>query len=73
MNMYEALKNRQALGAEDTAVNNTGMPCPPVAYSLTGEMDTETGLSAVGLVLCEKFGMLLSTWQRHQRGFSFFK
>lgn len=73
MNMYEALKNRQALGAADTAVNKTGMPCPPAAYSLTREMDTETRLSAVGLVLCEKFGMLLSTWQRHKRGFSFFK
>lgn len=64
--MYEALKNRQALGAEDTAVKKTGMPCPPAADSLTGEMDTETGISAVGLMLCEKFGMLLSTWQRHR-------
>lgn len=71
--MYEALKNRQTLEAEDTAVNKTGMPCPPAADCLTGEMDTETGISAVGLVLCEKFGMLLSTWQTHKRGVSFFK
>lgn len=54
-------------------MNKTGMPCPPAADSLTGEMDTETGISAVGLVLSEKFGMLLSTWQRHKRGVSFFK
>lgn len=48
MNMSEALKSRQALGAEDTAVNKTGLPHLPAAYSLTGEMDQKPGFQQWG-------------------------